>query len=94
MNVNAAEKTQISTPDGNRTPTRGLILSKGNIFFDTTPRSTLVSSLVLSGYRGLFPRGLSGRGVKLTTYLTVAPILRMRGATSLCHILLHGVIVN
>jgi len=37
-------------------------------------------SLLSNGYRGLFPRGQSGRDVKLTTHLLLVPRSRMRGA--------------
>jgi hypothetical protein len=37
-------------------------------------------SLLSNGYRGLFPWGLNGRGVKLTTNLHLVPRSRMRGA--------------
>jgi hypothetical protein len=37
-------------------------------------------SLLSSGYRGLFPRGLSGRGVNLTTHLQLVPRSRIRGS--------------
>jgi len=37
-------------------------------------------SLLYSGYRGLLPRGWSGRGAKLTTHLHLVPRLRMSGA--------------
>jgi hypothetical protein len=43
-------------------------------------------SLLSNGYRGLFPRVIGGRGVKLTTHLHPAPKLRMCGAILL---LLH-----
>jgi hypothetical protein len=36
-------------------------------------------NLLFSGYRRLFPRGGSGRGVKLTTHLQLVPTSRKRG---------------
>jgi hypothetical protein len=36
-------------------------------------------SLLSNGYHGLFTRGLSGRGVKLTTHLQLMPRSRKRG---------------
>jgi hypothetical protein len=37
-------------------------------------------SLLSNGYRGLFPRGLSSRGVKLTTHLQLVPRSRKCGS--------------
>jgi hypothetical protein len=37
-------------------------------------------NLLSSGYRGLFPRGKSDRGVKLTTHLQLVPRSRKRGS--------------
>jgi hypothetical protein len=37
-------------------------------------------SLLSNGYRGLFPRGQSGQGVKLTTHLQLVPRSRKRGS--------------
>jgi hypothetical protein len=37
-------------------------------------------NLLSSGYRGLFPRGWSGRGVKLTTHLQLVPRSRKCGS--------------
>jgi hypothetical protein len=37
--------------------------------------------LLSKWYRGLFPQGLSGRGVKLTTYLQLVPRSRKCGST-------------
>ena len=42
------------------------------------------TSLLFSGYHGLFPQGESGRGVMLTTNLHLAPRLRTSGAVGLC----------
>jgi len=52
-------------------------------FFCSPPRPDQLwcsPSLLSNGYRGLFPRGKSGRGPKLTTHLHPVPKLRMRGA--------------
>jgi hypothetical protein len=51
-------------------------------------------SLLSNGYRGLFPRGQSGRGVKLTTHLQIVP--RSRNVYLYNHfpIRLHGAVLN
>jgi len=54
-----------------------------NVRFPAGGRNFLlstVSSLQSSGYRGLFPWGQSGRGVKLTTHIHFVQRSRMRGA--------------
>jgi len=40
-------------------------------------------SLLFSGYRDFFPRGSSGRGVKLSIHLKLVPKLRICGAIAL-----------
>jgi hypothetical protein len=40
-------------------------------------------SLLVNWYRGFFPRGQSGRGVKLITHLHLVPMTRMSGAVPL-----------
>jgi hypothetical protein len=42
-------------------------------------------SLLSNGYRGLFSRGYSGRGVKLTTHLHLVPRSRMVAIHPLPH---------
>jgi len=44
-------------------------------------RSWVPLRLLSEGYWEFFPRGLTGRGVKLTTHLHLEPKLKMRGAT-------------
>jgi hypothetical protein len=53
-------------------------------------------NLLSSGYRGLFPGGQSGRGVKLTTYLQLVLRSRKLGSVGYIHFLirLHGVVLN
>jgi hypothetical protein len=53
-------------------------------------------SLLVKAYRGLFPRGLSGQGMKPTTLLQLVPKLRKCGSI-LVHPLPHtpyGVVLN
>jgi hypothetical protein len=67
----------------------GSIPGRGREFFSSPPppeRLWIPSSLLSNGYRGLFPCGQSGRGVKLTTHLRLVPRSRMRGAI---HLLPH-----
>jgi hypothetical protein len=55
-------------------------------FFYLPPRPDrlLVPPILLpNGYRGLLPRELSGRGVKLATHFHLIPTLRMLGAIPL-----------
>jgi hypothetical protein len=54
------------------------------------------SNLLYNGHRGLFPRGQSGRRVKLTTHLQLVPRSRKRGSMNpLPHSLrLHDVVLN
>jgi hypothetical protein len=54
----------------------------GGIFFFATPSSPALgpTTLLSSGYRGLFPHAYCGWGVKLTTHLHLAPRWRMRGS--------------
>jgi hypothetical protein len=51
-------------------------------------------NLLSNGYRGLFPRGWSGRGVKLTTHLQLLPRSRKRWSIHPLPIRLHGVVLN
>jgi hypothetical protein len=51
-------------------------------------------SLLSNGYRGLFPRRSSGRGVKLTTHLQLVPRSRKCGYIHPPPIRLHGVVLN
>jgi hypothetical protein len=54
----------------------GSILCKGKILFSSPQRSDRFwspPSLLSNGYRGLSPRGLSGRDVKLTIHLHLIP---------------------
>jgi hypothetical protein len=52
---------------------RDSIPDRDNIFVSTSQHLDLFSGspCLSNGYRGLFPRGLSGRGVKLTVVLVV-----------------------
>jgi hypothetical protein len=53
-----------------------------NFHFSISFRPALGSTQLLSnGYQGLFPRGWSGRGVKLTTHLQLVPRWRKYGST-------------
>jgi hypothetical protein len=66
-------------------------------FFSSPRRSDRFwgpSSLLSSGYRGLFPRGESGRGVKLTNHLQLLPRLRIRGSIHSLPIRLNGVVLH
>jgi hypothetical protein len=47
-----------------------------------------------NGYLGLFPRGQSGRGVKLNTHLQVVPRTRKCGSIHTPPMRLHGVVLN
>jgi hypothetical protein len=51
-------------------------------------------SLISNGYRGLFPRGQSGRGVKLTTHLHLVPRSRMVELNLRFPICLYVVVLN
>jgi hypothetical protein len=60
----------------------GVRIPQGRDFFFLPPRPYLLwgsPSLLSKGYRGLFPLGLSGRGVKPTTHFHLVPALRMCG---------------
>jgi hypothetical protein len=50
---------------------------QGEFLFASASTQALGPKLLFSGYRGLFPRGLSGRGVKLTNHLHLASKLRV-----------------
>jgi hypothetical protein len=52
------------------------------------------TSLLSNGYRGLFPRGYSGRSVKLTTHLQLVPRSRKVGLYIHSPIRLHSVVLN
>jgi len=61
---------------------RGLIVGRGKDFLSSPLISDRLWSpprLTYNGHRRLFPQGLRGRGVKLTTYLHQVLRLRMRG---------------
>jgi hypothetical protein len=51
-------------------------------------------SLLTSGYQGLFPRGLSGRSVKLTTHFHLLPTFQKYGAIPPLPNTLHGVAIK
>jgi hypothetical protein len=50
--------------------------------------------LLANGYRGLFLKGYSGRGVKLTTHLELVPNLRMVDLYIHSPIRLHGLVLT
>jgi hypothetical protein len=50
------------------------------IFSSPRPPDRLWGPLLSKGYWGLFPRGLSGRGMKLTTHLQLVPRSRQCGS--------------
>jgi hypothetical protein len=52
------------------------------------------SSLLSNGYRVLYPRGYSGRGVKLTTHLHLVPRSRKLQRNFHSPIRLHGIAIN
>jgi hypothetical protein len=52
------------------------------------------SNLLSTGYRGLFPWGLSGWGVKLTTHLQLVPRSRKCGSIHPLPIRLHGIVLD
>jgi hypothetical protein len=59
---------------------RDLIPGRGKRFFFTPQCSYRFwgpPNLLSDGYQGLFPRGYSGQGVKLTTHLSLVPRSRM-----------------
>jgi hypothetical protein len=61
---------------------QGLIPGRGKWLFSTLQRPNLLwgpYSLISNGHRVLFPPGLSGRDVKLTTHLQLGPRWRIRG---------------
>jgi hypothetical protein len=62
---------------------RGSISSRDKRFlsFPLHVERLVVSSSLITGHRNgvVFPRGWSGRGVKLTTHLHLVPILRISG---------------
>jgi hypothetical protein len=47
-----------------------------------------------NGYRGLFPCGEGGKGVKLTTHLQLVPRSRMVELYLRSPICLHGIVLN
>jgi hypothetical protein len=51
-------------------------------------------SLLFNGFRGLFPRGSSGRGVKLTAHLQLMLRSENRGSVNPLPIRLHGAVLN
>jgi hypothetical protein len=51
------------------------------------------TNLLSNGYRGLFPRRYSGRGVKLTSHLQLVPKSRKRGSIHPLPIRLHDVVL-
>jgi hypothetical protein len=68
---------------------RGLVSSPGrvkNVLFSTSSRPTLgTTQPPIKCVSGLFPRGLSCRGVKLTTHLQLVPRSRKCGSIPLIH---------
>jgi hypothetical protein len=70
----------------------------GNFLLTTASRPALGPTqtpieCVPRGGGGAFPRGKSGRGVKITIHLQLAPRLRMRGARPPLSVL-HGVVIS
>jgi hypothetical protein len=66
-----------------------------NFLFSVSSRPALgPPNLLSNGYRGLFPRGWSGRGVKLTTHFQLVPRSRKFWSLHPLPIHLHGVVLN
>jgi hypothetical protein len=53
-----------------------------------------LDGILSNGYRGLYPRGYSGRGMKLTTDLHLVPRSRMVELYLYSPICLHGIVLN
>jgi hypothetical protein len=73
------------------------ITGGGKRFFSTSQRSDPLwgpSSFLTNGSRGLFPRGLSVRGVMLTTHLHQVPRSRMVELYLHSPLSLRGIVVN
>jgi hypothetical protein len=66
------------------------------VFFTTQRPDRLWSlpSLIHNGYRGLFPRDYSGRGVKMTTHLHLVQRSRMVELYLHFFIRLRGIVLN
>jgi hypothetical protein len=74
---------------------RGFIPARGKKLSPQRPDRTWGPHLLIcTGYRGLFPWGLSGWGVKLTTHLHLVPRLRMVSTFFHSLIRLYGVMLN
>jgi hypothetical protein len=72
----------------------GVRVPVGLIIFTSTNRPDRLwdpPNLLSNRYRGLFPRGLSGQGVKLTTHLQLVSRSRKCGSIHPLPIRLHGV---
>jgi hypothetical protein len=72
------------------------VLVGSRIFTSLCRRDRLCGppNLLSNGYRGFLPRGLSGRGVKLTTHLQLVSRSRKYGSIHPLPTRLHGVVLN
>jgi hypothetical protein len=80
-----------------RLRSRGSTPSKVKRFFSSTQHPDGLwgpPSFAYNGYRQLFPRGWSGRGVKVTIHLHLVPRLRKMELYLHSHLCLHAVVLN